>query len=404
MTRREVLTLSLLLARAQADAIEPEDYPQWRGQRRDGTASDFTAPVEWPNTLTQRWKVEVGEGYATPLVIGDTVYSFTRRGDDEVMAALNASTGREVWHTSYAAPYTPLDAAAMHGAGPKATPVFHDGKLFTLGVSGIVAAFDASNGKLLWCSAAPLEPALFGAASSPVADDGLVITHPGNYGPLSAFDVKTGDVQWTTGEQGFFAAPTIADFAGTRQVISMTQKHVIGVSLPDGRLMWQYPWPGGEGGGIMPVVNGDSVIVSSRGSGVASFRPSRIGRAWTTETVWKTAEVSMYVSNPVVIDDTLFGLSHRSRGQYFSLDVATGEVLWLGPPREAENTAIVKAGDLLFLLNDDAELIVAKSSRTGLEVLQRYTVADNATWAQPAISANRIFVKDVFSLTLWTLD
>jgi hypothetical protein len=76
----------------------------------------------------------------------------------------------------------------------------------------------------------------------------------------------------------------------------------------------------------------------------------------------------------------------------------------LGKPREANNTAVVKAGDLLFLLNDNGELIVARSSRTAFEPLKKYTVAESATWAQPAISGNRVFVKDVSSLALWTLN
>lgn len=112
----------------------------------------------------------------------------------------------------------------------------------------------------------------------------------------------------------------------------------------------------------------------------------------------------MYVSNPVVVADTLYGLSNRASGQFFALDAQTGKTLWLGQPREATNTAVVKAGGLLFLLNDDAEFIVARASRNGFEPIVRYTVADSATWAQPAISGNRIFVKDVTSLTLWTID
>ena len=111
----------------------------------------------------------------------------------------------------------------------------------------------------------------------------------------------------------------------------------------------------------------------------------------------------MYLCNPVVIGDALFGLSTRNSGQFFALDAKTGTVLWLGQPRQATNTAVVKAGNLLFLLDDDAELIVARGSRTGFEPLKRYIVADSATWAQPAISGNRVFVKDVASLTLWTL-
>ena len=73
------------------------------------------------------------------------------------------------------------------------------------------------------------------------------------------------------------------------------------------------------------------------------------------------------------------------------------------PPREAENTALVKAGQLLFLLNDDAELIVARANRKAFDPIARYTVADSATWAQPAISGDRIFIKDVASLALWTV-
>ena len=120
--------------------------------------------------------------------------------------------------------------------------------------------------------------------------------------------------------------------------------------------------------------------------------------------MWETAEVSLFLSNPVLVDDTLFGLSEKARGQFFALDADTGRVLWLGPPRQAENTAVVKAGRLLFSLNDDAELIVARSRRDGFDPLARYAVATSETWAQPAVSGNRIVVKDVSSVTLWTLE
>ena len=111
----------------------------------------------------------------------------------------------------------------------------------------------------------------------------------------------------------------------------------------------------------------------------------------------------MFLSNPVLAGDTLFGLSERASGQFLALDSKTGKVLWLGPPRQASNTAVVKSGGLLFLLDDNADLIVARASRNGFQPLKRYTVADSAIWAQAAISGNRIFVKDVSSLTLWTI-
>ena len=336
-------------------------------------------------------------------MVGKSVYAFVRRGGREVMLSLDASTGEELWSAGYSAPYSPGQPAAAHGAGPKATPSYRDGKLFTLGVSGIVAAFDASDGRLLWKTEPPAEPPYFGAASSPIAGAGVVIAHPGNYGPLTAFDAATGEIEWTAGDGGFFASPVLARIDGVRQVISVTREGVIGVALPAGRLLWRHPSKGGQGGPT-PVMHGDAVIVSGNNLGTAAFRPVLRNGTWITETLWETDEVSMYLSTPVVIANSLFGLSQRSAGQYFALDATTGQVLWLGPSRAAENTAVAKAGDLIFLLNEDAELIVARGNRKQLEPLRRYTVAQTPTWAQPAISGRRLFVKDVGSLGLWTLD
>jgi outer membrane protein assembly factor BamB len=383
----------------------PLDYPQWRGQNRDGSASTFIEPASWPDTLTRRWRVEVGEGYATPLVVGGTVFTFTRRDGHEVMTALDATTGEERWRSAYPAPYMPSSPTAAHGSGPKATPLFHEGKIFTLGITGRVTAFEAANGALLWQTPAPAEPPYFSAASSPVGGPGIVVVHPGNYGPLTAFDTGTGAVKWVAGAGGFFMSPIIVTLAGATQLVSVTQQGVIGVSPTDGRLLWDYPWAGGSMGGTMPVLYGETIVVSASNTGTTAFKPiSRDGSTWVTETVWETTDVSMYLSNPVVIGDTLYGLSQRASGRFFALDARNGEILWLGPPREAANTAVVKARDLLFFLNDDGELIVARASRTAFNPLRRYTVADSATWSQPAISGERIFVKDVSTVALWTLD
>ena len=98
------------------------------------------------------------------------------------------------------------------------------------------------------------------------------------------------------------------------------------------------------------------------------------------------------------------GFSRRAGGQLFALDVRDGRALWIGEPRFATNVALAKAGDLLFVLKDNAELIIARASNSGFEPLKTYAVARGATWAQPVISGRRLLVRDASRLTLWTFD
>jgi len=297
-------------AGAAAAQRSPQDYPQWRGLNRDGAASAFAEPSSWPDALTRRWKVDVGVGYATPLVISDAVYTFTRRNETEVMTALEAATGKERWHTSYAAPYAPDTPAAAHGVGPKATPLFHNGRLYTLGITGIVSAFDAATGKLVWQTPAAPEHPSYGTAVSPVGDKDLVIVHPGNHGPLTAFDANSGAVRWTGTDRGAYASPIIVELGGIRQVVTMTQESVLAVSLSDGAKLWEYPWQSrSTPSAITPIVYRETLIVSSQAMGVTALKPARRGDKWIVDRVWDTREVSLFLSNPVVVGDTLFGLS-----------------------------------------------------------------------------------------------
>jgi outer membrane protein assembly factor BamB len=400
------LTAFTALTAAQTSS---QDYPQWRGRNRDGEAAGFVQPRTWPNALNLKWKVDVGPGYATPIVVGTRIYAFTRHDENEVLTALDCETGKVMWKTSYPAPHKVVAAAEGHGPGPKSTPLFYNGKLYTLGISGIVSSFDASTGKLLWQKGAPpVEPLYGNAAMSPLGEKDVVIFHVGghNQGALTAFEANTGAVKWSwSGDGPAYASPVVADFQGTRQVVAMTQQNVVGLSAATGQLLWQRPFASPfTNNAITPILYGDTIIVSGYEKGVAAFKPVKQGDRWGTESVWQMQEISMFMSNPVVIGETLYGLSQLKSGQFFALDVKTGKTLWLGEAREATNVAITKAGDLLFLLNDSGELIVARSSRTKFEPLKRYTVADSATWAQPTISGNRVFVKDASSLALWTVN
>ncbi len=412
MRSQLVILMTLAVCAAEVTARGQEstpDYSQWRGRQRDGSAGAFTPPKPWPEKLTQRWRVAVGEGYATPLLVNNRVFTLTRRDGNEVVSALEAGTGKVMWQTSYPAPHRMATGAAAHGQGPKSTPLLYAGRLFTLGITGIVSTFNAADGKLLWQKPAPAVETLYNnSAMSPLADGSTVVFHVGghNDGALTAFDAETGNVKWNwRGDGPAYASPVIATFNGTRQVITVTQQYIVGVAADTGALLWQRPFANRfSNNAITPVVFEDTILVSAYEQGVLALAPVRRNGTWEVDTRWHTPDVSLFMSNPVVIGETLYGLSQRASGQFFALDARTGKVLWLGTPREATNTAVVRSGDLLFLLNDSAELIVANANRDKFDPLKRYTVADSATWAQPVISGNRIFVKDANFLTLWTVD
>ena len=385
-----------------------QDWPQWRGPDRDGAVAAFDVPSSWPAELTQQWKVEVGFGYATPILVGDRVYMFARQDDDEVMMALDAESGETVWRTSYDATFNMMPATRRHGPGPKSTPTYADGRLFTLGISGIVTAFDADTGRQLWQRPADRVEPLYHTGQSPFVDGNVMILHVGGQddGALTAFDVATGDVKWSwDGDGPAYGSPIVVELEGVRQVVTFTQENLVGVSVETGALLWRRPYTTpSTTTSQTPNIYQNDVIEAGRGNGITRFRVVREGNAWTTENVWHTDEVSIHMSNGVVVDGVLFGLSHLNSGQYFGLDLDTGQVLWTSPPRQADNAAFQYAGTTVFSLEADAELVVFPTSRTGFEPVQRYEVATSATWSQPTLAGNRVFVKDVESLTLWTVE
>jgi outer membrane protein assembly factor BamB len=385
------------------------DWPQWRGPNRDGTSTTFRAPNAWPEQLTQKWKVEVGTGYATPIVVGNRVYAFSRQDDKEVMRALDADNGKIVWETSYPAPFKMNPATARHGPGPKSTPTYSNGRLFTLGITGIVTAFNVADGKQLWQKpAGPVEP-LYHTAQSALVDRGVVIVHVGGHkdGALTAFDPATGAVKWTwNGDGPSYGSPIAADIDGTHQVITFSQENLVGVDASNGQLLWQTPFTArSTTNSITPLVyGGRTVIVSGQGKPLTAYTIAKKDGKWTAEMAWENPQLSLSFSNAVLVGDAVFSLSAMNSGQFFWADAKTGKTLWTSSPRQAGNAAIVRSGDLLFVLKDDAELMVAKSTPGGFEPLKTYTVANSATWPAPSLSGNRIFVKDISTIALWTVN
>ncbi len=385
------------------------DWPQWRGPRRDGTLAGFTEPKAWPEMLTQRWKITVGVGYSTPIVVGSRLYQFSRQGENEVMRAIDAESGKVIWEKTYEAPFTMNSGAARHGPGPKSTPTFANGRLFTLGMSSIVMAWDASTGKELWRKPAGAVQPMFHTAMSPLVDGDQMILHVGghNEGALTAFDPATGAVKWTwTGDGPAYGSPIIAEIGGARHLMLFSQKNFVGVNPANGQLLWSVPFEArSTTNSITPLVVGNTVIVSGQGKPLTAYTIANKEGKWSADLAWENPQLSMSFSNGVLVGDAIFSMSPLNSGQFFWADVKTGKTLWASEPRQGGNAAITRSGNLLFVLKDDGQLMIAPAKPgEPFAPTKTYTVATSATWAPPVISGNRIFVKDAETLALWTLN
>ncbi len=389
-----------------------QDWNQWRGPNRDGVVPAFSEPKAWPESLKSKWKVTVGIGHSSPVVVGGKVYLHSRQDEQEVVSCFDLNTGKLLWKDSYPVAYTMNPAATGHGKGPKSTPVVANGKLYTLGITEILSCYDISKGTRLWRkdfsgqfkSTAPT----FGTSMSPIVDRGLLIVHVGTagQGALIAFDANTGAEKWRwTGDGPAYASPIVVVLGGMRQVVTQSQENIIGVAVESGKLLWKMPFTTAYVQNIVtPILYKDTLIFSGLDKGVFAVKVVKRGDDWATEQVWQNKEVALYMNSPILKGDLLFGMSHKNKGQYFCLDASTGKTLWTSEGRQGENAAMLMAGGVVFSLNNDADLILSSATAKESQVLKKYHVADSPTWAHPVIVGRQVLIKDASTLALWSIE
>ena len=241
---------------------------------------------------------------------------------------------------------------------------------------------------------------------SPAVDEEKCIVHVGGHdkGALVALDVKTGETIWTCPEDGpGYASPIIVTLDDVRQVVTQSQKACLGVDLEDGKLLWKIPFQTEYDQNVVtPIEHDGSLIISGINKGVDRYRIEKQDDEWETDSTWENKEVSLYMSSPVADGETLFGFSHRHKGQLFAMDLTTGKTLWTSSDgRLGENASLVETGKVLWALTSDGQLIVFKASDKQFEPLAQYKVADTPTWAHPVFMPEGVLVKDESKLTLW---
>ena len=407
--KKSGLTISLmtiLLIFIASTTVSSQDWPQFRGINRDGKVTGFKAPATWPKELTQQWKVNIGSGDAGPVMAGGKIYTLSRQGTDEVVLCLDASSGKELWKSTYAAMAVTGPSASAH-PGPRSTPAVLNGKLVTFGVSGILSCFDAGTGKLLWRKENPTNaiPQFF-TGTSPLITDGMCIIYVGktNDGQVLALDINTGAEKWKwQGDGPTYSSPSVMTFDGNKLLLMQSEKNLMAFNLADGKLLWQIATPVQRMfyNAPSPFIDGQTIVFSGAGTGSKAVKVEKQGDQFTTKELWANVEAGAKWTTPVLKNGFLFGFTDQKR--IYCLNFSTGQTAWLDAAVNSDFSTIVDCGSVLIGLTSTDNLIVMAPDGKAYTELARYKVSDTPIYGFPIISGSDIYIKDAETLTKFNI-
>lgn len=380
-------------------------WTEFRGPNRAGVYDERPIFTSWPgNGLEPMWKQPAGGGYASFVIANGAAFTIEQRGPQEVVAAYDVATGRELWTHGWDARFSEI----MGGPGPRATPAYAAGRVFALGATGELRGLDAATGELVWRTnileehgASNLE---WGMAASPLVVDDTVVVLPGgpNGHSVAAYDRRTGGVAWTAlDDPQAYAAPMLVTLGGIRQIVVLSARRLMGLT-PDGqRVLWEYPWTTfSDINAAQPVVIGDNrVFVSSAygvGGAVVELTPSDDG--FSVREVWRNIRMKNQHSGSVYHDGYLYGLDEAILA---CVDAATGELKWKGG-RYGYGQVVLASGHLIVLAeNGDLALVRATPERH--HEIARFPAIEGKTWNYPALTDGVLLVRNLQEMAAFDL-
>jgi outer membrane protein assembly factor BamB len=403
-----IIRLAITLLVVCSGNVRAQDWPQWRGPNRDGKTTGFTAPASWPKELTKKWSVKIGDGVATPALVGDKLYVFARQDGKEFVRCLDAADGKEIWSDSYAA--EGARGPDQGFSGPRASPTVADGKVVTFGTNGTLSCYDAASGKLTWRNDDYKNNVpRFHTSCSPMVIGGLCIVQVGgeSKGAMAAFNMADGKEKWKWSEDGMaYASPVMTKIGGEKVIVAETNKNIVAVDADGGKLLWETPFAVGRGrsyNACTPVVNDHTIVFSGSGNGTKAVTIEKNGDKLNAKELWGNTEQSVQFNTPVIMNGMVFGLSDKDK--LFCLNAETGKTAWTSDMRGARGYgSIVDAGSALFALTPKGDLVAFEPTEKEFKLLANYKVASGDTYAYPILSGKRVFVKDKDSVTLWSLE
>ncbi|HJT76029.1 MAG TPA: PQQ-binding-like beta-propeller repeat protein [Gemmataceae bacterium] len=385
----------------------PDDYPAYRGRRRDGIVQGPALARAWATPKRPVWRHPCGGGYAGFAIAGNAAVTIEQRAGQEVVACYDTATGQERWVYEHPARFS----EAMGGDGPRATPTIADGQVYSLGATGHLACLDAATGSKKWSvEILDGEPNVaWGMSGSPLVYDNLVVVNPGRQSDaakdraLVAYDRATGKLVWSAGNaRAGYSSPQLATLAGRRQVLIFDAVGIGGYDAATGKELWRFDdWKTQQGINVAQplVLDGDRVFISSAyGMGCAMLRVSEADGKWSVKPLWKTTKMRCRFTSPVAYQRHLYGLDE---GILVCLDAADGSRKWRGG--RYDHGQLLLSGDLLVILAEDGDLALAEATPAAARELGRFHALDGKTWNYPALAGGRAYVRNDHEMACYDL-
>jgi hypothetical protein len=366
------------------------EWPGFRGPRRDGIVRGVRIETNWSaSPPVELWRRPIGPGWSSFAVRGDLVYTQEQRGDHEVVACYNATTGEPVW--------THRDAARFFesngGPGPRATPTLSEGRVYAFGATGILNALDADNGAVVWSRDVASDTGRpvpnWGFSSSPLVVADLVVLAAA--GRLVAYDVANGDQRWSGRAAGGYSSPQLTTIDGVSQILLMSSAGATSVAPSDGRVLWQHAWKGSPI--VQPAVtaDGDVLIVASGESGTRRLAVAHGPHGWTVEERWTSRGLKPYFNDFVVHDDHAFGFDGRILA---CIDLENGERKWKGGRYGNGQLVLLADQNLLLVLSEEGELALVSATPDHFTEVARFPAIQGKTWNHPVLVGDVLLVRN----------
>ena len=406
-----ILASLFILSGIQIEARSQSDWSQWGGPRRDFTTNSKGLAGTWPEAGPRRlWSRPLGAGHSAILASGNTLYTMYSEGEQEIVIALAADTGKTIWEHKYAAPHAGLNLE--HGAGPHSTPLLAGNMLYTVGATGKLFALDKNTGKVAWSHDLWKD---FGGkkmdrgySASPVAYKNTIILPLGGQGQtLIAFNQKDGTVAWKNQTLDMSpASPIIINVDGQDQLVMFLGKVVAGLDPNNGNLLWSHPHVTEWGLNISnPVWGPDNLlfISSAYSGGSRVLKLTQKSGKTTAEEVWFHRRMRLHHGTAIRIGDYVYGSSGDFGPAFFAaVNVKTGDIAY--QDRTFPKSNLLLADGKLIILDEDGNLALATATPTELKVLSKVSVLKNLAWTAPTLVGTKLYLRDRHTITALDLS